>query len=84
LGVIIGIAAIVALHFHYGRVYRLLSLTMLNIGLSADTLIITPGSSGGFGAGNSGLAQLLAAEARIISVFALHVNYYGADRRVVA
>ncbi|MCW4030562.1 MAG: ABC transporter permease [Candidatus Bathyarchaeota archaeon] len=74
LGVIIGIAAIVAL-LSITQGLQATITNQLNQGLSADTLIITPGSSGGFGAGNSGAGSAFGGGSTDNSGFALHVNY---------
>jgi putative ABC transport system permease protein len=75
LGVIIGIAAIVAL-LSITQGLQATITDQLNQGLSADTLIITPGSSGGFGgAGTSGASSAFGGGSTDNSGFALHVNY---------
>jgi putative ABC transport system permease protein len=76
LGIVIGIAAIVAL-LSITQGLQATITTQLSQGLSADTLIITPASSGGtFGGGSfGGGAGALGGESSSSSGFVLYANY---------
>lgn len=72
LGVIIGIAAIVAL-LSITQGLQATITTQLNQGLSADTLIVTAGSGSTLSGGGSGLSSLSGQSDN--SGFSLYVNY---------
>ncbi|MCL5876606.1 MAG: ABC transporter permease [Candidatus Bathyarchaeota archaeon] len=73
LGIVIGIAAIVAL-LSITQGLQATITTQLSQGLSADTLIVTSGSSSGFGGGGGGFGGGFGGSTDN-SGFALYVNY---------
>ncbi|MCW3982876.1 MAG: ABC transporter permease [Candidatus Bathyarchaeota archaeon] len=73
LGIVIGIAAIVAL-LSITQGLQATITTQLSQGLSADTLIVTPGTSSGFGGGGGGFGGGFGGGSDN-SGFQLYVNY---------
>ena len=74
LGIVIGIAAIVAL-LSITQGLQATITTQLSQGLSADTLIVTPGTSSGFGGGGGGGFSGSFGGGSDNSGFQLYVNY---------